>query len=76
MTRLADTKHIARQVVRIRDDLGYGGSFYDRTLADLLNRFRPGCACASRQVDSVPLGPYDIRLDAVETENGIIRCGG
>jgi hypothetical protein len=23
----------------------------------------------------VPAGPYDIRLDAVATENGIIRCG-
>jgi 5-formyltetrahydrofolate cyclo-ligase len=24
----------------------------------------------------VPIGPYDMRLDAVATENGIIRCGG
>jgi 5-formyltetrahydrofolate cyclo-ligase len=27
-------------------------------------------------VDEVPSGPYDMRLDAVATENGIIRCGG
>jgi 5-formyltetrahydrofolate cyclo-ligase len=56
--------------------LGYGGGFYDRTLAVLPGRFRLGCAFAVQQVDAVPIGPYDIRLDAVATENGIIRCGG
>jgi 5-formyltetrahydrofolate cyclo-ligase len=55
--------------------LGYGGGFYDRTLAELPNRFRLGCAFAAQQVDAVPVGPYDIRLDAVATEDGIIRCG-
>jgi 5-formyltetrahydrofolate cyclo-ligase len=55
--------------------LGYGGGFYDRTLATLPNRFRLGCAFAAQQVDAVPVGPYDIRLDAVATENGIIHCG-
>ncbi len=56
--------------------LGYGGGFYDRTLAGLPGRFRMGCAFAAQQVDAVPVGPYDIRLDAVATEQGIIRCGG
>jgi 5-formyltetrahydrofolate cyclo-ligase len=56
--------------------LGYGGGFYDRTLAELPGRFRLGCAFAAQQVDAVPVGPYDLRLDAVATENGIIRCGG
>jgi len=55
--------------------LGYGGGFYDRTLAGLPNRSRIGCAFAAQQVDAVPVGPYDIRLDAVATERGIIRCG-
>jgi 5-formyltetrahydrofolate cyclo-ligase len=55
--------------------LGYGGGFYDRTLAQLPDRFRLGCAFAAQQVDAVPVGPYDLRLDAVATENGIIRCG-
>jgi 5-formyltetrahydrofolate cyclo-ligase len=41
----------------------------------LPGRFRLGCAFAAQQVDAVPVGPYDIRLDAVATENGIIRCG-
>ena len=40
------------------------------------DRFRLGCAFAAQQVDAVPVGPYDMRLDAVATENGIIRCGG
>jgi 5-formyltetrahydrofolate cyclo-ligase len=56
--------------------LGYGGGFYDRTLTELPGRFRLGCAFAAQQVDAVPVGPYDIRLDAVATEDGIIRCGG
>ncbi|HEY1414087.1 MAG TPA: 5-formyltetrahydrofolate cyclo-ligase, partial [Rhodopila sp.] len=56
--------------------LGYGGGFYDRTLPALPNRLRLGCAFAAQQVDAVPVGPYDIRLDAVVTESGIIRCGG
>jgi 5-formyltetrahydrofolate cyclo-ligase len=56
--------------------VGYGGGFYDRTLAALPGRFRLGCAFAAQQVDAVPIGPYDIRLDAVATENGILRCGG
>jgi 5-formyltetrahydrofolate cyclo-ligase len=54
--------------------LGYGGGYYDRTLAGLPGRFRLGCAFAAQQVDAVPTGPNDIRLDAVATEAGIIRC--
>lgn len=55
--------------------LGYGGGFYDRTLAALPGRFRLGCAFAMQQVDAVPVGPGDERLDAVATETGIIHCG-
>jgi 5-formyltetrahydrofolate cyclo-ligase len=56
--------------------LGYGGGFYDRTLPLLPGRFRLGCAFTAQQVDEVPVGPYDVRLDAVATEDGIIHCGG
>lgn len=56
--------------------LGYGGGFYDRTLPGLPGRFRLGCAFAAQQVDEVPVGPYDMTLDAVVTERGILRCGG
>jgi len=27
-------------------------------------------------VDSVPVGPYDRRLNAVATDRGVIRCEG
>ncbi len=56
--------------------LGYGGGFYDRTLAGLPGRFRLGCGFSAQQVDAVPVGPYDMKLDAVATERGIIRVGG
>ena len=56
--------------------LGYGGGFYDRTLAGLPGRFRLGCAFAAQQVDAVPSGPYDMALDAVATERGILRFWG
>ncbi len=53
--------------------LGYGGGFYDRTLAGLPGRFRLGCGFAAQQVDAVPIGPYDMKLDAVATEQGVMR---
>ena len=55
--------------------LGYGGGFYDRTLPLLPGRIALGCAFAAQMVDEVPVGPYDIRLDAVATENGVFQCG-
>jgi 5-formyltetrahydrofolate cyclo-ligase len=53
--------------------LGYGGGFYDRTLAGLPHSFRLGCAFAVQQMDAVPVGPYDLTLDAVATERGILH---
>lgn len=53
--------------------LGYGGGYYDRTLAGLPDRFALGCAYASQEVEAVPAGPHDIALDAVATEHGVIR---
>jgi len=53
--------------------LGYGGGFYDRTLA-ALRALGPtlavGFAYAAQQVPAVPHGPSDQRLDAVVTEEG------
>lgn len=54
--------------------LGYGAGYYDRTLAGLPGRFRLGVAYAASEVDEVPAGPYDERLDAVATERGVIVC--
>lgn len=52
--------------------LGYGGGFYDRTLADLAGCIAVGCAYAAQQVDAVPVGPYDVPLRAIATERGVI----
>ncbi len=56
--------------------LGYGGGFYDRTLARLRAR-RPtraiGFAYAAQQADSLPVEPTDEPLDAVATERGTLR---
>ncbi len=54
--------------------LGYGGGFYDRTLAALPHAARLGCAFAAQEMDAVPAGPHDVRLEAVATERGIVRC--
>ena len=56
--------------------LGYGAGYYDRTLPLLPNRIALGCAFAAQEVDEVPVGPYDVRLDAVATECGVMRFGG
>ncbi|MEO8241243.1 MAG: 5-formyltetrahydrofolate cyclo-ligase [bacterium] len=54
--------------------LGYGGGFYDRTLQALRGRHPTlaiGFAFAKQEVDEVPTDPFDQRLDAVVTENGV-----
>ena len=54
--------------------LGYGGGFYDRTLAGLRARgpvLAVGFAFAAQEVDEVPTDEFDQRLDAVVTEKGV-----
>ena len=54
--------------------LGYGGGFYDRTLAGLRARgpvLAVGFAFAAQEVDEVPTDEFDQRLDAVVTETGV-----
>lgn len=56
--------------------LGYGGGYYDRTIAGLRADGGPpilacGLAFADQEVGEVPCEPYDMRLDAVITENGL-----
>jgi 5-formyltetrahydrofolate cyclo-ligase len=55
--------------------LGYGGGFYDRTLAGL-RAIGPimaiGFAFDGQQDDDLPLEPTDQPLDLIVTENGII----
>src|SRR5579863_9518960 len=52
--------------------LGYGGGFYDRTLA-LLKVPAIGIAYAGQEVASLPRGPHDMALTLVVTELGVRR---
>ena len=56
--------------------LGYGGGFYDRSIARLREAGHQvmaiGIAFAGQRVDKVPTGPYDMVLDAVWTPDGVI----
>ena len=49
------------------DRLGYGGGFYDRTLAALPGADAVGLAFAVQRVEALPLEPTDVRLRAVAT---------
>ncbi len=55
--------------------IGRGGGHYDRTFA---GPQRPAClvglAHAFQQVDRVPYDPWDVRLDRVITERGVVDC--
>jgi 5-formyltetrahydrofolate cyclo-ligase len=51
--------------------LGYGAGYYDRTLANLPNAFRLGCAFAAQEFDEIPVGPDDVTLHAIATEDGV-----
>ena len=51
--------------------LGYGGGYYDRTLAMWPECRSVGFGYAAQRVDSVPVEPHDIRLDAIVTERGL-----
>ena len=56
--------------------LGWGGGFYDRTLAKLRAEkevIAVGAAFAAQQVDKVPRDQHDARLDWIATEAGLIE---
>ena len=56
--------------------LGYGGGFYDRTIAGLraAGSVRAvGFGYAAQQVHEVPADETDERLDAIVTEAGVVR---
>lgn len=59
--------------------LGYGGGYYDRTLAMLKEKgpvLAIGIAYADQEVESVPREATDQRLDWIVTEDGAIRTDG
>jgi 5-formyltetrahydrofolate cyclo-ligase len=58
--------------------LGYGGGFYDRTLAGLRAAgpvLALGYAFAGQEVEAVPTEATDTRLDLIVTEAGVIAPG-
>ncbi len=56
--------------------LGYGGGYYDRTLACLPGARTIGCAYACQELDEVPAGAYDARMSAIATERGFFSIEG
>ncbi|MCB8882467.1 5-formyltetrahydrofolate cyclo-ligase [Acidisoma cellulosilytica] len=56
---------------RFGNRLGYGGGFYDRSLAQLPGALRIGCAFAAQEMPLVPTGPFDQKLNAILTETGV-----
>ncbi|WP_198369991.1 5-formyltetrahydrofolate cyclo-ligase [Roseomonas rosulenta] len=57
--------------------LGYGGGYYDRTLAALPGAVAIGIAYAAQEMHDppgVPAGPRDARLPRVATEKGVVVC--
>ena len=73
------TPHVILAPMLAFDDdgwrLGYGGGFYDRTLAGLRAAGRSvvalGIAYDGQRVEKVPTGPYDMKLDGVVTASGL-----
>ncbi len=61
---------------RCLNRLGYGGGYYDRTLAGLPDAVAVGIGFASQEVAAVPVGPYDVPLDAMVTEHGPVTAEG
>ena len=59
--------------------LGMGGGYYDATLSFLRSRKRwhkpllVGVAYACQELDEVPAEAWDVRMDMLLTENGLIR---
>jgi 5-formyltetrahydrofolate cyclo-ligase len=56
--------------------LGYGGGFYDRTLAGLTEARTVGFGLEALRVEAVPTEPTDRRLDVVVTESGVYPSPG
>lgn len=56
--------------------LGYGGGYYDRTLAKMSKKPRLiGLAFAAQELDAIPREAHDVPLDAIVTEAGVRHFG-
>lgn len=54
--------------------LGYGGGYYDRTLAGLDGALAVGVAFHDQLCDEAPRGPRDRPVDWVASERAAVRC--
>lgn len=59
--------------------LGTGGGFYDKTFSFVQDKpeRRPllvGVGFAMQEAESLPVEPWDVKLDAVVTEEGWVEC--
>jgi len=53
--------------------LGYGGGFYDRTLAQLQpSPFTVGLGFTTGFIEDMAPEPHDVPLDALLNENGVV----
>ena len=53
--------------------LGYGGGYYDRTLAALpAGVVAIGCGFAAQEIDTVPMEPHDRHMHAIATETAVL----
>ena len=56
--------------------LGYGGGYYDRTLASMKKKPKLiGLAFAAQELDRIPREAHDVPLDAIVTEAGVRHFG-
>lgn len=56
--------------------LGYGGGYYDRTLARMKKRPRLiGLAYSAQELEHIPRDAHDVPLDAIVTEAGVRHFG-
>ena len=53
--------------------IGYGAGYYDRALAAHPAALRVGVAFAVQEIAAIPDAPHDQTLDAVATEEGLVR---
>lgn len=55
--------------------LGYGGGYYDRTLAAFPHALPVGYAASWQEVEEVPTGPHDVPLPMIVTERETVFSG-
>ena len=53
--------------------LGHGGGHFDRMLSGAVRAFKVGVAFEAQLAERVPMGPHDVRMDAVVTESRVLR---